>query len=183
MAIAVKVIDSALRGGNSPVRYNFGFTHILWICSGGRGAENQPIRRKKGNQKSHKKVFLGGSVLHPSLVRSYQQVLRPFFEEELLYGQNLLETAEQFEKILKMIPDELNYYVEIASLKTGKEVRKLFDAIPCLMEVYTFLRGTTLSDQIVAGLCCWWPSSDKCSGRRRSLRHCFCRTLAISGGV
>lgn len=44
--------------------------------------------------------------------RSYQQVLRPFFEEELLCGQNLLETEEKFEKILEMIPDEcmaLNY--------------------------------------------------------------------------
>ncbi|MCL7040263.1 hypothetical protein MKW94_015378, partial [Papaver nudicaule] len=91
---------------NSPLFKRFICT--IYPCSLNnpqRAAIADYIHVYKGNENSRKKVFLG-TVLHPSLERSYEQVLRPFFEKELLCGQNLLETEEKFEKILEMIPDE-----------------------------------------------------------------------------
>ncbi|PRQ21994.1 putative DNA primase, small subunit [Rosa chinensis] len=47
-----------------------------------------------------------GPALHPFLVRSYTEVLKDFFERTLLSSQKIFSTAERYEKILDMIPDE-----------------------------------------------------------------------------
>ncbi|KAM7256594.1 hypothetical protein ACFE04_012335 [Oxalis oulophora] len=59
----------------------------------------------KGNENSQKKVSLPGPVLHPFLARSYTDVLKDFFEKNLLTSQNIFSTEERYEKILEMIPD------------------------------------------------------------------------------
>ncbi|WVY89698.1 hypothetical protein V8G54_035212 [Vigna mungo] len=118
MTIAIKVIDTALRD-------DFGFKHVLWVYSGRRGVHcwvcdgkarrlsNEQrgaiadyFRVYKGNENSHKKVSLTGAALHPFLATSYTNVLKDYFEKNLLTGQNLLATEERYEKILSMIPDE-----------------------------------------------------------------------------
>ncbi|XP_042482779.1 DNA primase small subunit [Macadamia integrifolia] len=126
MTLAIKVIDTALRD-------DFGFNHILWVYSGRRGvhcwvcdgrarrlsneqraAVAEYFRVYRGNENNQQKVSFQGA-LHPFLGRSYTEVLKIFFEEKLLCGQQLFATEERFEKILDMIPEQ-----SIASKLRGK---------------------------------------------------------------
>ncbi|CAM6093278.1 unnamed protein product [Calypogeia fissa] len=60
----------------------------------------------KGSDMSGKKVTLTGPALHPSLSRAYVDILKQFFEEQILLKQTLLHPEEHYEKVLELIPDD-----------------------------------------------------------------------------
>ncbi|KAM7525862.1 hypothetical protein LguiA_015764 [Lonicera macranthoides] len=122
MTVAVKVLDAALRVAD--VVYIVGFVtekqegrteniskvkvQLIWFAISVINSNGLKCTatNHQGNENSLKKVSLVGAALHPFLARSYTDVLREFFEENLLCSQKLLSNEERYEKILEMIPDE-----------------------------------------------------------------------------
>ncbi|SAM07389.1 hypothetical protein [Absidia glauca] len=116
MTIAIKVIDKCLRD-------DFGFEHLLWVYSGRRGVHCwvSDERARKLNNESRKaivgylEVVKGGaevdrkvrlpSTLHPSLERSLE-IIKPYFIPLILNRQGVLDTRDQWQKMLKIIADE-----------------------------------------------------------------------------
>lgn len=117
MTIAIRILDKALDE-------NFGFKHRLWVYSGRRGVHcwvcdedarklSQTARSAvaeyltvvKGGEETIKKVQLSDPV-HPFISASLN-VIERYFEEYALTKQDILGNKESWEKILALVPEEI----------------------------------------------------------------------------
>ncbi|GAA5994724.1 hypothetical protein JCM5350_001480 [Sporobolomyces pararoseus] len=148
ITVAVKVLDEILRA-------DFGFQHILWVYSGRRGIhawisdpaamaltdeQRSSIVRYidliKGYEVMDKRINLQ-RPLHPALKRAYRN-LKPAFDEVVLKDQDCLRTdPEQWDRVLKLLPDRDNsarllkaYSGEAATKKSSVERWKEIELAP-----------------------------------------------------
>jgi DNA primase small subunit len=117
MAIAVKIIDRALRD-------DFGYEHILWVYSGrrgvhcwvcdegarklsqnGRSAVAEYLTLIKGGESQVKKVVLPPSYMHPSIQRAIS-IIDDEFKAYAIDKQDFLGDEEKRTKVLSLIPDD-----------------------------------------------------------------------------
>lgn len=114
MTMAIKLIDRALKE-------DFGFMHRLWVYSGRRGVHcwvcDDNVRKLPNKARSaiveYLSVIQGGNVdkrvnlkdpVHPFLRHCISTITKQHWEE-YRQTQDILETAEDVEKVLRMIPD------------------------------------------------------------------------------
>ena len=117
MTIAVKILNHALK-------VDFGFKNLLWVYSGrrgihcwisdkvakqlgqtGRSAVAEYLQVLTGGDAKAKKVNLKSDGVHPSISKALA-VIREYFHELCIKGQDILGTPERWQKVLALIPDE-----------------------------------------------------------------------------
>ncbi|WPH04309.1 dna primase small subunit [Acrodontium crateriforme] len=115
IVMAIQVVDAALR-------QDFGFTQILWVYSGRRGAHAWVSDKRAREMDDAKRKAVANYLvlamsgdqgkkasirrpLHPHLDRSLK-ILNPYFQTEVLTDQDPWETPEQAEKLLSSLPDK-----------------------------------------------------------------------------
>ncbi|CAL3971772.1 unnamed protein product [Diplocarpon coronariae] len=116
ITMAIKVIDVALRD-------DFGFKHIIWVYSGRRGAHAWVCDKKARQMDDQKRRAIAGYLevtkggaqsgkrvnvkrpLHSHVARSLD-ILKPYFQSDILQDQDPWETDEKFDKLLQLLPDK-----------------------------------------------------------------------------
>lgn len=109
MVAAIKVVNTALRD-------DFGFKHLLWVYSGRRGihcwVSDKTARMMSNHARTavieYLSVYMGNDKnakpeisvpVHPALTRAHK-ILEPYFERELVEGQNLFCNKGSCDKYL-----------------------------------------------------------------------------------
>ncbi|XP_060620151.2 DNA primase small subunit [Anolis sagrei] len=117
MTIAIRIIDRSLVE-------DFGIKHRLWVYSGRRGVHcwvcDDSVRKwsstlrsaaveyltvVKGGEETIKKVVLLENI-HP-FIRKSIDVIKEYFEEYALVGQDILGSKESYEKVLALVPESV----------------------------------------------------------------------------
>ncbi|KAL8163561.1 UNVERIFIED_CONTAM: primase, DNA, polypeptide 1 (49kDa) [Gekko kuhli] len=117
MTLAIRIIDRALVE-------DFGIEHRLWVYSGRRGVHcwvcDDSVRKwsttlrsaaveyltlVKGGEETIKKVILSDPI-HP-FIRESLNVVKEYFEEYALVGQDILGNKESYDKVLALVPENI----------------------------------------------------------------------------
>ncbi|CAO2581989.1 DNA primase small subunit [Lemmus lemmus] len=179
ITMAVRIIDRALKE-------DFGFKHRLWVYSGRRGVHcwvcDESVRKLssavrsgiveylslvKGGQDVKKKVHLS-ERLHPFVRRSIN-IIRKYFEEYALVGQDILENKENWEKILALVPETVH-----------DELQKGFQRLHNSSQRWEYLKKVVNTSQVNM-------KNDKCGPWLEweiMLQYCFPRLdINVSKGI
>lgn len=114
MSAAMHVVDDALR-------LAFGFKHLLWIYSGRRGVHcwvcDESARQLDDDDRAKMVSFLHVELgsdenqsvdvrwpPYPYIQKAYE-TLEPYFQQITLKNQEFLDHEDQWEEILKLVPD------------------------------------------------------------------------------
>ncbi|KAH0629136.1 hypothetical protein JD844_010981 [Phrynosoma platyrhinos] len=130
MTIAIHIIDRALVE-------DFGIKYRLWVYSGRRGVHcwvcDESVRKwsstlrsavaeyltiVKGGEETIKKVTLPDNI-HP-FIRKSLDVVKKYFEEYALVGQDILGSKESYEKVLALVPEHILF--EISEKSQGHRI-------------------------------------------------------------
>ncbi|XP_029417096.1 DNA primase small subunit isoform X3 [Nannospalax galili] len=178
MTMAMHIIDRALKE-------DFGFKHRLWVYSGRRGVHcwvcDESVRKLssavrsgiveylslvKGGQDVKKKVHLS-EKLHPFIRRSIN-IIKKYFEEYALVGQDILENKESWDKILALVPETIH-----------DELQKNFQKLHNSLQRWEYLKKIVNTSQNM--------KNDKCGPWLEweiMLQYCFPRLdINVSKGI
>uniref|UniRef100_A0A8C9RU79 DNA primase n=1 Tax=Scleropages formosus TaxID=113540 RepID=A0A8C9RU79_SCLFO len=139
MTIAIRIIDRALRE-------DFGFRHLLWVYSGRRGvhcwvcdeaarklsvaarsAVAEYLTLVKGGEETVKKVQLSDPV-HPFIKESLA-VVRRYFTDYALVGQDIMGSKESMDKVVALVPDDI-----LAALQAEKNPTKRWEKLKVIVQ-------------------------------------------------
>ncbi|XP_018581026.1 DNA primase small subunit isoform X2 [Scleropages formosus] len=143
MTIAIRIIDRALRE-------DFGFRHLLWVYSGRRGvhcwvcdeaarklsvaarsAVAEYLTLVKGGEETVKKVQLSDPV-HPFIKESLA-VVRRYFTDYALVGQDIMGSKESMDKVVALVPDEIRKDL-VAALQAEKNPTKRWEKLKVIVQ-------------------------------------------------
>ncbi|XP_060109427.1 DNA primase small subunit [Heteronotia binoei] len=134
MTLAIRIIDRALVE-------DFGIKHRLWVYSGRRGVHcwvcDESVRKwsttlrsaaveylslVKGGEETIKKVILSDPI-HP-FIRESLNVVKEYFEEYALVGQDILGNKESYDKVLALVPEPVRETLQKEFCKKRSSVQR-----------------------------------------------------------
>nr|XP_056716517.1 DNA primase small subunit [Euleptes europaea] len=134
MTVAIRIIDRALVE-------DFGIKHRLWVYSGRRGVHcwvcDESVRKwsttlrsaaveyltlVKGGEQTIKKVILSDPI-HP-FIRESLNVVKEYFEEYAIVGQDILGNKESYDKVLALVPEPVRETLQKEFCKKRNSIQR-----------------------------------------------------------